>query len=173
MPEIALIRVDLPAPLSPTRATTSPAPTSKSTSVSARTAPKLLLTPFSSSRGVFGPAAGCVAVTSVTSLLPLRRGPLRSLSHFRDGRRDYFGVAAERPCADHLHWLLQAGLLAPCRVRLGADLCRRVQTVLDHGALYLVGRDRDRHQDHRRHLLLPVFGLPGRDTTLDVLALGQ
>ena len=29
MPEIALISVDLPAPLSPTRATTSPASTSK------------------------------------------------------------------------------------------------------------------------------------------------
>ena len=49
MPAIALTSVDLPAPLSPTSATTSPAWTSKSTSVSASTGPKLLLTPSSAS----------------------------------------------------------------------------------------------------------------------------
>src|SRR3954464_1779591 len=104
MPAIALMRVDLPAPLSPTRATTSPAPTSKSTSVSARTAPKLLLTPFSSSRGSFGAAAVLVAVASVTSLLPLRCGPHCSL----------------------FICLLDPGLLARRRVGLRADLLGRV-----------------------------------------------
>src|SRR3954451_6698892 len=48
---MALISVDLPAPLSPTTATTSPAPTSKSTSVSASTAPNRLVTPLSSRSG--------------------------------------------------------------------------------------------------------------------------
>ena len=51
-PAIALTRVDLPAPLSPTRATTSPAWISSSTSVSAWTAPKRLETPRNASTGV-------------------------------------------------------------------------------------------------------------------------
>src|SRR3954454_20739398 len=51
MPATHLIKVDLPAPLSPTRAITSPSRTSKSTSRSASTDPKLLLTALSSSVG--------------------------------------------------------------------------------------------------------------------------
>ena len=46
-PASTLTKVDLPAPLSPTIATTWPADTSRSTSVSAATAPKLLLIPRS------------------------------------------------------------------------------------------------------------------------------
>src|ERR671911_2850038 len=53
IPAIVFTRVDLPAPLSPTRATTSPSWTSKSTTLSAWTGPKLLLTPFRASTGVF------------------------------------------------------------------------------------------------------------------------
>src|SRR6266487_811115 len=52
MPEMILISVDLPAPLSPTRAVTSPAGAAKSTSLSACTAPNRLLTPRNSSMGV-------------------------------------------------------------------------------------------------------------------------
>ena len=52
MPATHLIRVDLPAPLSPTRAITSPVRTSNSTSVSACTEPKLFEIPWSSSSGV-------------------------------------------------------------------------------------------------------------------------
>src|SRR5215471_11546399 len=44
-----LIRVDLPAPFSPTRACTSPARRSNDTPLSARTPPKLLLIPVSRS----------------------------------------------------------------------------------------------------------------------------
>src|SRR6266496_494104 len=51
MPATLLISVDLPAPLSPTSAITSPSRTSKSTSRSASTDPKLLETPCSSSVG--------------------------------------------------------------------------------------------------------------------------
>ena len=51
MPATHLISVDLPAPLSPTSAITSPARTSKSTSVSACTEPKLFEMPRSSSSG--------------------------------------------------------------------------------------------------------------------------
>src|SRR5690349_1946662 len=52
MPAMALMSVDLPAPLSPTSATTSPAWTAKSTSVRASTAPNRLVTPLSSRSGV-------------------------------------------------------------------------------------------------------------------------
>src|SRR5215217_1982300 len=51
VPATHLIRVDLPAPLSPTRAITSPGRTWKSTSVSACTEPKLFEIPRSSSSG--------------------------------------------------------------------------------------------------------------------------
>ena len=59
-----LISVDLPAPLSPTSAMTSPAATWKSTSKSAWTAPKLLETPRSSRTGVsvtFAPSSPSAA----------------------------------------------------------------------------------------------------------------
>src|SRR3954451_5072730 len=52
MPAIALTRVDLPAPLSPTRPTTSPALTVKSTRSNAWTGPNRLLMPSSSRSGV-------------------------------------------------------------------------------------------------------------------------
>src|SRR5918999_1194446 len=52
IPAMHLISVDLPAPLSPTSAITSPFDTWKSTSNSAWTAPKLLETPTSSRTGV-------------------------------------------------------------------------------------------------------------------------
>src|SRR3954453_15743860 len=52
MPAIDLISVDLPAPLSPTSAITSPSRTSKSTSISACTVPKFFETARQSSWGV-------------------------------------------------------------------------------------------------------------------------
>src|SRR3954451_18990951 len=52
MPAIALTIVDLPAPLSPTRPTTSPALTAKSTRSRAWTGPNRLLTPSNSRSGV-------------------------------------------------------------------------------------------------------------------------
>src|SRR5664280_2054439 len=61
-PAMALISVDLPAPLSPTSATTSPASTSKSTPVRASRGPNRLLTPLSARRG----EASVVAVTAGT-----------------------------------------------------------------------------------------------------------
>src|SRR5262245_66250742 len=49
-PVMVFIRVDLPAPLSPTSPTTSPGSTAKVTPRSACTAPKFFCTPWSSSR---------------------------------------------------------------------------------------------------------------------------
>src|SRR6187455_1829997 len=69
-----LISVDLPAPLSPTSAMTSPARTSKSTSSSARTEPKLFETPRVSSLGVTTPAGEGEAMISVTRWTPVWAG---------------------------------------------------------------------------------------------------
>src|SRR3954471_5209235 len=59
MPAIALTLVDLPAPLSPTSPTTSPALTAKSTRSRAWTGPNRLLTPSRSRSG--GPVAAISA----------------------------------------------------------------------------------------------------------------
>src|SRR6476619_6018885 len=65
---MVLTSVDLPAPLSPTRATTSPAWTSKSMSLSACTAPKRFDTPDSDRTAVV--AGERVAVMSVLQVVP-------------------------------------------------------------------------------------------------------
>src|SRR6476469_578566 len=79
---MVLTSVDLPAPLSPTRATTSPAWTSKSMSLSACTAPKRFETPDSDRTAVF--AGERVAVMSVLQVV-------------RVGRRRRGGAVAVRP----------------------------------------------------------------------------
>src|SRR4051812_31684609 len=58
MPDMTFTSVDLPAPLSPTRATTSPAWTEKSTPDSACTAPKRFEMPRSSRTGVVSVMSG-------------------------------------------------------------------------------------------------------------------
>src|SRR6185312_16010926 len=83
MPAMHLIRVDLPAPLSPTGAMTSPDDTWKSTSNRACTAPKLFETPFSSKMGV-----------SVTLSTPPPG------SRWAQGRRRGGAPVAEHPLAD-------------------------------------------------------------------------
>src|SRR6478735_7483809 len=69
MPAMHLINVDLPAPLSPTRAITSPSRTSKSTASSARTWPKLFDTALVSSVGVSTRAVGVSSVVVTWRLL--------------------------------------------------------------------------------------------------------
>src|SRR5215211_2867483 len=59
---------DFPAPLSPARAVTWPAGTSRLTSTSARTGPKLLLTPRRLSSGTLEPAPYGGTVWSATSV---------------------------------------------------------------------------------------------------------
>src|SRR3954463_6393099 len=82
MPATLLTSVDLPAPLSPTRAMTSPDRTSKSTPRRACTAPNRLCTPRSSSSGV-----------SLKTPLP----PLEALEGGRCARRpsDVHGVLGD------------------------------------------------------------------------------
>ena len=75
-PESTLTSVDLPAPLSPTMATTSPRPTSRSMSVRAATAPKFLEIPRIESTGPLAAPSGAgaegrgVAFTGLTSVSP-------------------------------------------------------------------------------------------------------
>src|SRR5215212_8101493 len=71
MPAMPLIRVLLPAPLSPTRAVTSPARASKSTPCRTWTAPKLLLIPRRASNGVPCCAGGLVVVALGVVMLDL------------------------------------------------------------------------------------------------------
>src|SRR5258708_6882582 len=135
MPEMILISVDLPAPLSPTSATTSPANTLNCTPSSAWTAPNRLLIPWSSSSGVRPPAL--------------------------DGSR--YGVAIA--VGGLLDVPVTCRLLDRCRLADGlvalADLGHRVRTVelvLDDGVGDRLGGatagrgDRDRGQQDGRHV---------------------
>ena len=74
MPATHLIRVDLPAPLSPTSAITSPGRTSKSTSLSAWTEPKLFEIPWSSRSGVVV-ASAVVVMGAKSGGAPSGRAP--------------------------------------------------------------------------------------------------
>src|SRR3954471_19869563 len=105
MPAMHLTRVDLPAPLSPTRAITSPLDTWKSTPFSACTAPKLLWTSRSSSSG---------AAPSLTEISP---------PPSFDGLEG--APPAPAPPAMPFQALLDSVLLAVRGVLAGADLLLR------------------------------------------------
>src|SRR5690242_890807 len=82
MPATPLMSVDLPAPLSPTSAVTSPRYASKSTSCRTCTAPKLLFTARSDRIGCSSPTGGAVAVALGIVMLPLL--PRGGLPSWRD-----------------------------------------------------------------------------------------
>src|SRR3954468_18936819 len=113
MPAMVFTSVDLPAPLSPTRPTTSPGATSRSTPSRACTAPNLLLTPRSESKGLS-------AFISV-------------LSRCARGGREGRACAPRRP--PPLIVLLNPCCLARGRKRGRADLRHREELVLHHGVL--------------------------------------
>src|SRR5665647_232456 len=146
-PEMVLTRVDFPAPLSPTRLTTSPANTSKSTSLRACTAPKRLLIP-------------CISRIGGRSL-----SMFPSLSHtvsVRAGRH-----RAVPPIAPHASGsgrdlrLLDIELLAHRRQGPGAQLLCRGEPILHHGGGHILPRDGHGSQENRGHLhLLVVDGSP-------------
>ena len=105
-----LISVDLPAPLSPTRAMTSPGDTRKSTSNSAWTAPKLFETPCSSRTGV-----------SVT--IHLSSSPCSGSGGAPAGRPRTFSTEGRSPCTSR----------RPCRRRSpppSGSPARRVYSVM-------------------------------------------
>src|SRR4051812_9025538 len=110
--------VDLPAPLSPTRAVTLPGYTESETPLRTLTGPKLFLTSDSSMMGEFMPG-------SLMSCEPCRSGSLRSTRRLRAGS---LGPDAELCSTTSL---LDAVLGAR-----GGDLCRA-----DVGRLSVSGRD--------------------------------
>src|SRR5688572_17717860 len=121
---MVLTRVDLPAPLSPTRATTSPASTLNSMSLRACTAPKRLDTPVIDNTGV-----GEVVVM-LCSLL----------------RQGGAGSAGGPGSAE-------AGLGAGVGVLRGADVGHLVEVVRDDRVLDVVHRDDDRVEQRGRDAL--------------------
>src|ERR1700742_2594446 len=146
MPEIVLIRVDFPAPLSPTSAVTWPAGTVRLMSLRARTGPKFLPMPRSSSRGVSPPerSAGLLVGAAGDGARPplAGRAPSAALGvvtkHVRSGADD--GSASWRDVVG----------LAVCSVTPGAQLLGRHELVRDHGLVHVGGGDPLRRQQHRR-----------------------
>src|SRR3954467_830369 len=168
-PVITLISVDLPAPFSPSSAWTSPARSVKSTSCNARTAPKLLLIPRTSSR-----EAAESGLFSMTNSLPAAPAddadtePVRSRGGFERDRR----TAETRPSGDTLASVTEA-LLAVVdllriiggrvELRLGLDPFRR------NGALILEGGDGiERGASHVRRQLDCGIGFAGDHRLEDV-----
>src|SRR5437899_2953849 len=136
MPAIVFTSVDLPAPLSPTRPTTSPAWTSRSTPSRACTAPNRLLTPRRESSAPFA----------------FIWRPF--LSHFlpRGGAGRLEGRPARR-------LLLHSGRLARRRVGVRADLSHGPEVVLHDRVLDVGLRDRNRSEDHGRDARTQAGGL--------------
>src|SRR4051812_44536365 len=168
-PVITLISVDLPAPFSPSSAWISPERSVKSTSCNARTAPKLLLIPRTSSR-----EAAESGLFSMTNSLPTAPAddadtePVRSRGGFERDRR----TAETRPSGDTLASVTEA-LLAVVdllriiggrvELRLGLDPFRR------NGALVLEGRDGiERGACHVRRQLDRGIGFAGDHRLEDV-----
>src|SRR3954467_5007525 len=141
VPAMPLTRVDLPAPLSPTSAVTSPGYTSKSTSCRTWTGPKLLL------------SRRAVRIGSVT--VP----PLPGRSRFGagwSGRRR--GRPGRDPAAHAQTSTLRAGLLLGGQIRAGgldalADLSLRQGTGVDHVGDIRLGDDL-RRQEQRLDLVV-------------------
>src|SRR3954447_16580087 len=144
MPATHLTSVDLPAPLSPTRAMTSPLRTSKSTPRRACTAPNRLCTPRSSSSGVSLNASRSFQEVGGA---PRRAAPPPWVAGLGDPRRRAV-----------------LGVLAL------ADVAGLQEAVLDDGVLDVVLGDRDGgQQDGGRALALVLRAVVGRG----LLALGQ
>src|SRR6476661_5930586 len=140
MPAIVLTSVDLPAPLSPTSPTTSPAFTSKSMLLSACTGPNRLLTPFSCNRGAF----------------EFMSDPFRSWG--LPGAAAGWRPRATRPKRGTVSGSCDSRRLARGRVCGRADLRGRPELVLDDRAVDVGLGDRHRSEDRRRHVLQSVVG---------------
>src|SRR4051794_13302672 len=134
MPAMDLMRVDLPAPLSPTSAMTWPGATWKSTWYRACTAPKLFDTPRSSRMG------------SLLLTLSLRSRRLRPAGGAARTRRPPMATG------------LQPGVRAELRELAGADVFLLEEAVVEDD-VDVVLRDRLRLEQDGRHLAGRVIGL--------------
>src|SRR5260221_860651 len=167
-----LISVDLPAPLSPTSAITSPWRTSKSTSVSAWTEPNDFETPRSSRRG--WSLTGCVSYHRRTD----GGGPSGRLRRIRQLLLAVLRVGAVADVALLQEARSEEHLVVRLRDRLRCDQHRGLETAalrLDRARLrdVLALDDGDRRRRRRRRFLAHVLEhrhrLPARDDVLDAL----
>src|SRR5450631_2035653 len=146
IPETVLIRVDLPAPLSPTRAVTWPAGTVRLMSLSARTGPKFLpMSRSSSSGGSWVGRSAVVAAGDGARPASAGRAPSAALGvvtkHVRSG-------------AEILRSWGDAVGRAVARVAARAQLFGRDEVVRDDRAVHVGRSDPLRgQQDGRDHLL--------------------
>src|SRR6516162_3931832 len=143
IPEMVLISVDLPAPLSPTSAVTCPAGTSRSMSVSARTGPKLFPMPRSCSSGACPTASEEAAPAAA-------------------------GRAPSSPVTVRVQLVMQLppstgdpSGLACTRVLARAQLRSRHELVRDDGGVHVRRRDPLRRQKDRLHRSLRRVVLDG------------
>src|SRR5690625_136653 len=156
-PAMTLTRVDLPAPLSPSSATTSPCWTWRPTASRARTAPKVLEIPDSSRTGVLmGWSLPCPRTGPGAHRGRAGAGP--------PGRKVPAGPDSEGFLA-----VVGVGVLAL------TDLLDGVDAVGDHGVVDLVDGEGDRFEQHRFDLLTAAVLELGEGvlTGIDVGAGGQ
>src|SRR5688572_3226998 len=121
LPAMILTMVDLPAPLSPIRPTTSPASTVKLSSVNARMAPKLMETLRTSSNATRNPPC------AITALAAVSRNETIVMAKPRSCNRN--SIAGTRRPVTTLCLLVQSRLLDQAD-RDRAVLCQRLQTCL-------------------------------------------
>src|SRR6266567_8049407 len=152
MPEIVLMSVLLPAPLSPTIAVTWPTGMSRSMPVKARTGPKFLpmsarrssgWAPLASSAGAWtcGVSCACGAWSDwEADARPAVAGRASSALGLVTGR------ASLRSCS-----LRYPGGLAGSRVGADAELGGLHELVRDDGRVHVVRGDPLRREQHRRH----------------------
>src|SRR4029079_253556 len=166
MPAMHLMSVDLPAPLSPTSAITSPTRTSKSTSVSACTDPKVFDRPRISRSGVSvtgglrpmveAPGgASTIEMGLLAVLLVLPRAHVAALQELVLEETRVVGLR-DRDHGDHERRLLLRAV-RPCGVRLGLLPVEEGDS-RGRGRVRLVG-----------HVLVDGVRLPSRDDVLDTL----
>src|SRR3954451_2692811 len=143
-----LIRVDLPAPLSPTSALTWPGYASKSTSCRTCTAPKLLFTPRSDRIGCSSPTGGAVAVALGIVMLTLPEADFRSWRDYptRNGGPVRAGPGPRGGSGD-------TGRLAGRGELRGADVRGLLEAVVDD-VLHVGLEDRHRGLQRGRDVLV-------------------
>src|ERR1700722_6448477 len=154
-PARILTSVDLPAPLSPTSATTSPARTSRSMSVNAETAPKCLET-LRRLRTGSGLAAGAwggsligFRLSSIGSPTPWVEGPPGL------GRKRPDGPATRRDLRRN------AQLLATFGIGARAQNGRGQQLLVDYLGLQVLGGDHRGREELRGRVIQSRFGFRG------------
>src|SRR5256885_4056583 len=148
MPAMHLVSTVFPAPLSPHRPVTCPAGTSRSTPVSACTAPKCLSRPRTSSSALPVSASGAASATPPASLSSVTdRFPW-----FSRGLDGSGAVPPRRsPMSPFLRrWDVVGG--ADAGSDRGAECRRGDELVLDHGVAHVLGVDPHRGQERRRLL---------------------